>query len=56
MRVNLADPAYEHDWQNATLDHFLEAMEAFLTDYHQPLPVNQWKFAAILLHAAKIYE
>lgn len=45
------------DWENQTLESYLEAMEAWLTDYSNPPPSQPtWKTFADILYASKIYE
>ena len=51
------------DWENATLERFLDAMAAWLSAFPQPyintgeaVPDPHWRFVADLLCAARIYE
>lgn len=44
-------------WENPTLDRFLEAMEAWIRDAGQSqLKAPAWRTFADILYAAKIYE
>ena len=56
LRAELADPVRFDEWENATLESFLEAMEAWATDASKPPGNNPWQHAAILLAAGKSYE
>ena len=45
------------EWENPTLEHYLESMAAWLESYgnkHHPSP--SWDFIIQMLEAAKIYE
>lgn len=45
------------DWENPTLERYLEAMRAWLESWgnkHDPAP--SWELICTLLEAAKIYE
>ncbi|MNW02728.1 hypothetical protein D3C71_1985600 [compost metagenome] len=44
------------DWENQTLESYLEAMEAWLTDYSNIPSQPTWKTFADILYASKIYE
>ena len=52
------------EWENPTLDRYLEAMGAWVSSYencyrnaNRPLPAEQdWAFFAKVLSAARIYE
>ncbi|MFF9853582.1 DUF7660 family protein [Streptomyces litmocidini] len=56
--------SYGHEWENNTLDAFLEALAAWVRDspgaYHhageQIPPEGDWTFMARALHAATVYE
>jgi hypothetical protein len=56
MSNSLADPLSAAEWENTDLATFLEAMEAWTSDWKKPLPDNPWQLAATVLAAAKIYE
>jgi hypothetical protein len=44
-------------WENPTLDHFLEAMHAWLSAVRSRVPdPPSWKLMEMMLRAAKIYE
>jgi hypothetical protein len=44
------------EWENPTLEAFLESMEAWISD-NENLPLNpSWKTFADILYASKIYE
>ncbi|MFB7334072.1 hypothetical protein ACFC00_20875 [Streptomyces adustus] len=53
-----------HDWENRTLDSFLEALAAWIADsdgwyrnFDKKLPANgDWTFIARALSAATVYE
>jgi hypothetical protein len=44
------------DWENPTLERYLEAMQAWLETMGPRVGQPSWKFVEIMLHAAKIYE
>jgi hypothetical protein len=51
------------EWENPTLDRFLEAMAAWLSAFPQsyvntgrPVPTPDWRFGADVLRAASTYE
>jgi hypothetical protein len=52
------------EWENPNLDMFLEAMQGWVQDSDGcfknfdllPPPPSAWKFVAMVLHAAKVYE
>jgi hypothetical protein len=45
------------NWENPTLDRYLEAMARWLRDYGNKYnPSPSWEFIGQMLHAAKIYE
>ncbi|MDQ0876123.1 glycyl-tRNA synthetase alpha subunit [Paenibacillus sp. V4I3] len=46
----------EKDWENPTLDMFLEGMEAWLTDTESWTDASIWGTFAIILSAGKSYE
>ena len=56
--------AHSEEWENSTLDRFLDAMEAWirsLDNYYinknQPIPQSpSWRTFANILYASKIYE
>ena len=56
--------ASEESWENPTLEHYLEALAAWLRDmpgYFKNQGVEEprepsWRLVAAILHAAKIYE
>ena len=55
--------AHPEQWENQTLDSFLQAMAAWLSTFPQvyinterPIPEPDWKFVADCLRAARIYE
>lgn len=55
--------ARPEEWENPTLDGFLQAMAAWLSTFpqvyvnnKQPIPDPDWKFLADCLRAARIYE
>ena len=62
LRHDLA--AHPEEWQNRTLDDFLEALSAWVQDmdgYYQnkrlPMPTSpNWKHVAEMMLAAKYYE
>ena len=61
MRTDLA--ANPEDWENPTLDRFLESMAAWLSEFpqsylntRQPVPGPDWRFVADVLLAARVYE
>ncbi|KAA0699289.1 hypothetical protein DTW90_07695 [Neorhizobium sp. P12A] len=56
LRMDLNDSGATGQWENADLACFLEAIQAWVIDWQQPLPGNPWEHAATLLAAAKIYE
>ncbi|QHW31917.1 hypothetical protein GZH47_14555 [Paenibacillus rhizovicinus] len=52
-----------NDWENPTLDKYLEAMQGWIqdmdgyySDTDQTIPEQTWKVFADILYAAKIYE
>ncbi|MFE5028235.1 hypothetical protein ACFRAO_34235 [Streptomyces sp. NPDC056656] len=53
-----------HDWENHTLDHFLEALAAWMAgsdgwyrNFGKEVPANgDWTFIARALSAATVYE
>ncbi|MEV7815560.1 hypothetical protein AB0P05_33330 [Streptomyces flaveolus] len=53
-----------HDWENHTLERFLEALAAWIAssdgwyrNFGKELPANgDWTFIARALHAATVYE
>lgn len=47
---------HEKDWENPTLDMFLEGMEAWLTDTGCMTDTSIWGTFAIILSAGKSYE
>ena len=55
LRSELADPIRFGGWENATLDDFFEAMQAWATDTVN-IPVNPWRLAATLIFAGTNYE
>jgi hypothetical protein len=55
--------AHPEDWENPTLESFLQAMAAWLASFPQvyvnnewPIPQPDWRFVADALRAARIYE
>jgi hypothetical protein len=46
------------EWENPTLDRFLEAMGSWVDDYGRAYNVVEptWDFVMLMLTAAKIYE
>lgn len=54
--ASLQNPDAADDWENRDLGSFLQAMEAWASDWPQAFPENPWQHAATLLAAAKIYE
>lgn len=56
LRAELADPAGVGGWENATLQDFLEAMQAWATDTLENPSDNPWQLAATLIAAGKSYE
>jgi hypothetical protein len=56
LRAELNDSLRAAKWENATLGHFLGAMEAWCRDLKQPAHSNPWRHAADILAAATIYE
>jgi hypothetical protein len=51
------------EWENATLEHFLDAMAAWLSAFPQSyvntgeaVPNPDWRFVADVLRAARVYE
>jgi len=65
LRENLKNNSAE--WENATLDSFLEALEAYVKDIHGYYQNNKiaididsgnppWRFFADVLRGAMIYE
>lgn len=54
MRSELG--AGSKDWVNVDLDSFLEAMAAWVSDWHSPAHSNPWRHAAQLLLSASAYE
>jgi hypothetical protein len=49
--------AHTEDWENPTLEQFLEAMHAWLETMGPRIEGRpSWKFLEVLLGAAKIYE
>ena len=48
--------ANQGQWENGTLDRYLEAMEAWIADSGQAIDPVSWKAFANALYAAKIYE
>ncbi|WP_156467028.1 hypothetical protein [Phenylobacterium sp. CCH9-H3] len=53
LRRQLADGA---EWENADLPAFLEAMQAWATDWPHPAHTNPWRHAADVIAAATLYE
>lgn len=62
LRANLQ--THRDEWENVTLDQYLEAMEAWVSDMdgydsitHQPNPKQpSWKTIADMLYASRMYE
>ena len=61
IRWNLSNRPDE--FENPTLERFLDAMAAWLSSFPQsyvntgqPIPEPDWRFAAALLRAARVYE
>lgn len=46
----------KENWENPSLDRYLEAMEAWLTDTNEEFSQPSWKLFADILYASKIYE
>lgn len=44
------------DWENDDLQRFLEAMQAWASDWNGTFGANPWQHAADLLYAARGYE
>ena len=61
VRALIADCKDSEDWQNATIENFLEAALAWAEDTHmretQGFPAEpSWKAFAVFLYCGKIYE
>jgi hypothetical protein len=56
LRFELGDPARAADWQNTTLEEFLQGMESWALDWPRPISTNPWRHAAAVLTAAIVYE
>lgn len=62
LRMDLQ--THNHEWENLTLEHYLEAMEAWASDMEgyysnidQPIPKQpSWKTIADMLYASRTYE
>jgi uncharacterized protein YfiM (DUF2279 family) len=55
------NPQTRAEWQNDTIEHFLESALAWAasTDYgltQEPQPTNEWQRFALFLWCGKIYE
>ena len=56
LRAQLADPVASTEFENVDLLSFLEAMQAWATDWRKSADGNPWRHAADVLTAALIYE
>jgi hypothetical protein len=55
LRSNLQE--HEHEWQNITLDHYLESMARWLRDVRGRVGTEaSWRLLIQLLIAGKYYE
>jgi len=53
LRRQMAEGA---EWENVDLPAFLEAMQAWASDWPHPAHTNPWRHAADVITAATVYE